>query len=217
MPLRALLFDFDGVLADTENIHVAAWQRTLAALGWEVDDATCARAAEVDDRVFLADLFAARRIEGGDLDGWLARKQELTVALLTDSPRLYPGAARLVEAVRGRVRLAVVTTTWRANVAAVLGASGLADAFDLVIAKEDVAEVKPDPEGYRLALARLGVAPREAVALEDSPTGLDAARAAGVRLVAVGHRRPPGDWSTGADYLPDLTKTADLLARWQLA
>ena len=58
--------------------------------------------------------------------------------MLKDSPRLYPGVADLVRAVRGRLRLAVVTGTWRANVEAVLGASGLADAFELIVSKEDV-------------------------------------------------------------------------------
>src|SRR5437588_11468562 len=110
--LRALLLDFDGVMADTENIHIAAWQRTFAELGWEMADEVCARAAEEDDRLFLASIFAERKIEGGDLDGWVRKKQELTIALLLDSPRLYPGVTELVRAVHGRPRLAGVTGTW---------------------------------------------------------------------------------------------------------
>jgi beta-phosphoglucomutase len=50
MPLKAVLFDFDGVIADTDNHHIAAWQRTLAAMGWQVVDEVAARAAEIDDR-----------------------------------------------------------------------------------------------------------------------------------------------------------------------
>jgi beta-phosphoglucomutase len=217
MPPRALLLDFDGVIADTENIHVAAWQRTLAAMGWEVADEVCARAVEVDDRIFLAELFAARKIEGGDVDGWVARKQAMTVSLLADSPRLYPGVPALVRAVRGRARLAVVTTTWRDNVATVLRASGLDDAFELVVAKEDVREVKPDPECYRKALRRLRVPAGDAVALEDSPSGLAAARGAGVRAVAVGHRLPRGGWVGDSDFLPDLRKTSAVLAAMGIA
>src|SRR5262245_54222506 len=120
MSLRAILFDFDGVIADTENVHVAAWQRTFAALGWEVADDVCARAAEVDDRAFLAEIFAEKGIEGGDVEGWVRRKQRLTVQMLADSPRLYPGLAELVIRLRGRYRLAVVSGTWRENVAVVL-------------------------------------------------------------------------------------------------
>src|SRR4051794_18880261 len=148
MPLRAVLFDFDGVMADTENIHVAAWQRTFADLGWEVSDEVCARAAEEDDRAFLAAVFAERKIEGGDIAGWTGRKQALTIAMLRDAPRVYPGLAALVEAVRGRLRLGVVSGTWRANVEAVLGASGLRPAFDLIVGKEDAKEAKPAPDGY---------------------------------------------------------------------
>src|SRR4051812_31493956 len=109
MPLRAVLFDFDGVMADTENIHVAAWQRTFADLGWEVADEACAGSAEEDDRAFLARIFAEREVEGGNVGGWVLRKQELTRAMLRDSPRLYPGVSPLIRKLRGRVRLAVVT------------------------------------------------------------------------------------------------------------
>src|SRR5689334_19316005 len=101
MPPRALLFDFDGVIADTENVHVAAWQRTFAAMGWEAADEVCARSMEVDDRVFLSEVFARREITDGDIDGWVGRKQELTLSLLTDAPRVYSGVAALVDRVKG--------------------------------------------------------------------------------------------------------------------
>jgi beta-phosphoglucomutase len=203
MPTRAVLFDFDGVIADTENVHVAAWQRTFALMGWLESDETCTRAAEVDDRAFVSEVFSRRKIDGGNVEGWVARKQELTLRLLADSPRLYPGVAELVGALEGKVRLGVVTTTWRGNVEAVLRSSGLARAFEVIISKEDVKAPKPNPEGYRLALKKLGLPSPDVVALEDSPTGLEAARKAGARVVAVGHRRPEGEWSGDAPYLPD--------------
>jgi len=211
MSLRALFFDFDGVMADTENTHVAAWQRTFARLGWVVADEVCARAAEEDDREFLTSIFNTQGIAQGNVAGWVKLKQELTIAMLTDSPRLYPGIDILIRRVRGRLRLAVVTGTWRANVDAVLKASGLAEAFELVVSKEDVAAAKPAPDAYSLALRKLGLHAREAVALEDSPTGLASARAAGVRCLAIGHRRPPGEWVGTADYLADLTDTQKVL------
>ena len=124
MPPRAVLFDFDGVIADTENIHVAAWQRTFGLMGWRYRPTSLRRAAEIDDRDFLAEVFAGKEIDGGDVDGWVRRKQELTVALLADSPRIYPGVAELVARLRGRVRLAVVSTTWRENIETVLRAAG---------------------------------------------------------------------------------------------
>jgi HAD superfamily hydrolase (TIGR01509 family) len=217
MSLQALLFDFDGVLADTENIHVAAWQRTFAELGWEVPDEVCVRAADEDDRAFAASVFESAKIEHADVAGWVLRKQALTIALLNDSPRLHPGVAALVEAVRGRVRLAVVSGTWRANVMTVLQAAGLSSAFELIVGKEDVAAAKPAPDGYRLALERLGLEPSQAIALEDSATGLSAAQAAGLRVLIVGHRRAMGDWVGSADYIPRLLPTDRILAKLGLA
>ncbi|WP_435021506.1 HAD family hydrolase [Tundrisphaera sp. TA3] len=216
MPTRAVLFDFDGVIADTENVHVAAWQRTFGALGWDESEEACLRAMEVDDRQFLAEVFARRGIEGGDVEGWVRRKQDLTLSLLADAPRIYPGVAELVARLKEYARLAVVSTTWRANVEAVLRSAGLLDVFPIIIAKEDVAAPKPDPEGYRLALARLGLDAEDAAALEDSPTGLAAARAAGLRAVAVGHRRPMGDWAGEAEFVADFADPSAVLRVLQI-
>ena len=200
----AVLFDFDGVISDTENVHVAAMERTLALMGWEIDPDDSARAAEEDDAALLRELLAARGVVDADLNGWIARKQALTTELLHDSPRLYPGVACLVEAIRGQARLGIVTTTDLANVRAVLTAAKLTDRFEIIVSKGDSTRPKPADDPYRTALERLRLAPEQAVAIEDSPTGLASARAAGIRVVAVGHRRPIGDWSRTADAtLPD--------------
>jgi HAD superfamily hydrolase (TIGR01509 family) len=214
MPLKAILFDFDGVVADTENHHVAAWQRTLSFMGLQIPDEEAARSAEVDDREFLTELFTARDLPADKVDEWVARKQALAVELLRFAPRVYPGVAELVGALRGRARLAVVSGTWRQNVEAILGAAGLADAFDLIVAKEDVTRRKPDPEAYALALKKLRLSASSAAAIEDSPTGLAAARAAGIRrLIAVGHRRPSGDWVEDAAFLDGLKPIERTLAQ----
>jgi HAD superfamily hydrolase (TIGR01509 family) len=124
---------------------------------------------------------------------------------------VYPGVAELVERVRGSVALGVVTVTWRANVETVLNAAGLGDDFTVIVGKEDVSKTKPDPEGYRLAVERLGVAPAEAVALEDSRSGLRAARSAGLYAVAVGHRMPHGEWAGASPFVAALCPPGDVL------
>src|SRR5271154_2749206 len=120
MPLKAILFDFDGVIADTDNHHIAAWQRTLSTMGWQVVDDVAALATEIDDRQFLAELFAKHEFPPDKIDHWVRRKQLLTVKMLRDSPRLYPGVADLIRKLHGRARLAVVSGTWRENIQAVL-------------------------------------------------------------------------------------------------
>jgi len=217
MLARALLLDFDGVIADTQNHHIAAWQRTLCALGWHVPDEVSARSAEIDDRDFLRELFASQQIEGGDIEGWVRKKQALTVSLLRDAPRIYPGVHELVGRLHDRMRLAVVTGTWRQNVEAVLAASGLAGAFELIVSKEDVNRVKPDPEAYLLALRRLECSGSQAVAIEDSPSGLAAATAAGIPCIALGHRREFGEWVGSAVYFSGLEPVSGLLQYLRLA
>jgi sugar-phosphatase len=212
MPPRGVLLDFDGVIADTENHHIAAWQRTLSAIGWEVPDEVCLKAMEQDDRVFLAELFERQQIKGGDVEGWVRKKQALMRTLLADAPRVYPGVVRLVGQLHGKVVLGVVTTTWRENVLAVLDAVGLRRSFALILAKEDVSVPKPDPECYRRALQCLSLFPEDAVALEDSPGGLAAARGAGLHAVAVGHRRPRGEWAGEAPFVASLEDTDAVLA-----
>ena len=76
MRLKAILLDFDGVIAETDNHHVAAWQRTLAVMGWQVPDEVAARSAEIDDREFLAQLFAERGIVSDKIEEWVRRKHK---------------------------------------------------------------------------------------------------------------------------------------------
>jgi beta-phosphoglucomutase len=211
MPPKAILFDFDGVIADTDNHHIAAWQRTLAVMGWQVAEEVVAQSVEADDRDFLAQLFAHRGIAGGNIDEWVRRKQELTVQLLRDAPRLFPGVVDLVRILAGRARMAVVSGTWRANIHAVLKAADLAASFDVIIGKEDVTARKPAADPYQLALKRLRLVAKSTVALEDSPTGLASARAAGIRTIAIGHRRPAGDWIGDAPYIPGFEPASALL------
>lgn len=211
MKIRALLFDFDGVLADTENVHIAAWERAFARMGWDVSPEVCAKAAEQDDREFLREILLSRGVADGDIEGWTRYKQGQTLEMLRDVPRLYPGASRLVRRLSGEFPLAVVSGTWRSNVETVLESAGLVEHFRVVVAKEDVGRPKPDASAYRLAAERLGIPPGECFALEDSPTGLAAARAAGVSVAAVGHRRAAGAWSEGASFIPDLRDTEAVL------
>lgn len=212
MSPTAVLFDFDGVIADSENYHVAAWQRTLIRMGWELSDEAASAALEMDDRDFAAELFARRGLEDADVDGWVRKKQDLTLEMIRLHPRIYPGVAELLRGLKkGRVKAAVVSTTWRENVETFLKAAGLADLVGVIVGKEDVKALKPAPDGYLAALKKLKVAASKAVVVEDSPRGLAAAEAAGVARVAVGHRRGPGDWTGDARFLADFESLDETL------
>jgi HAD superfamily hydrolase (TIGR01509 family) len=213
MPPSAVLFAFDGVLADTENYHVAAWQRTLARLGWDVPDEIASRSTEVDDHTFVAEVFARRGIVQADVDGWVRLKRGLVLEMIRSSPRLFPGAADLVRELAGRARLAVVADAPRAHVEALLEGTGLADRIDLIVAAEDAKAPRPEPDGLALALRRLGVDAAQAASIEGAPDGLLAARAAGLSCLAVGHRRPFGEWVGDAPYVSGFEPAAGILAQ----
>lgn len=209
----AVLFAFDGVLCDIENVHVAAWERTFAELGWPVPAADCERAAEMDEHQFLAEWFRGIRVPDPNLDAWIGRKRAIAEAMLSASPRLFPGAKALAGALAGsgRARLGVIGISPRPLIESCLRGAGLADLFAVVLGREDVERAKPAPQGVSEALRRLGVEPSRAFVLDNDPNGMAAARGAGATPVAIGHRLPEGGWTGGARYFRGLRDRDALL------
>jgi beta-phosphoglucomutase len=187
-PAAAVVFDFDGVLADTEAMHLSAFQQVFAARGWPLD------AREYfdeylgyDDRA-LVRLYGARhdhRIAASDVETLVARKADVFQQLVTGGHVLYPQARDAVRRLGEAFPLAVATGSFREEVVAILTAVGLIDAFAAVVAADDVRRPKPAPDTYAVAVARIGVEPARAVAIEDSAGGLSAARAAGLRTIGL--------------------------------
>ncbi|HEY3523424.1 MAG TPA: HAD family phosphatase [Candidatus Limnocylindrales bacterium] len=181
---RAVVFDMDGLLLDSERAWEAAERRFMAAHGTELteDDRRASLGRSVDE---VVGWFAGRIGWPPDRVGEL--RDQLMGLVWAEYTQISPmqGAQELVARLRGRVRLGIASNTDRALVEHALVASGLADAFDAVVTADDVEHPKPAADVYLLACARLGVRPEEAVALEDSETGVAAAKAAGVWCIAV--------------------------------
>jgi len=208
----AVLFDFNGVLVDDEDVHFEAFRRTLAAAGVTIDHRVYRRFLGYDDHGTIVALLAHYDRRDAFDDVGLARavadKQDVYAQLAGRHPRLGFGARALVQALRAAgARLAIVSGARRAEIDPVLDAAGLRDCFDVVVAAEDVTRGKPDPEGYRLARARLEAAagaPLDAVAIEDAPAGLRAARAAGVRCVGLATTCPAAELEGADEIAPSL-------------
>lgn len=177
------MFDLDGLLLDTEEAWTSAERTLFERYGKEF--------GREEKRLLLGTSFETG---GRILERLLARPGralELSAELLVlVSERLLagaeplPGARELVGALRGRP-IAVASNSPHAFVAAALEAAGLADAFGVVVTADQVPEAKPAPDTYLEACRRLGARPAGSVALEDSPTGVAAARAAGLYVVGV--------------------------------
>jgi HAD superfamily hydrolase (TIGR01509 family) len=202
--LRALLFDFNGLLVDDEPLHFRLFQQILAEEGVALAESDYyGRFLGFDDRgCFLGALAeAGRPADPIAVSRLVARKATYYQEEIRASGYpFFPGAVELVRAARAAgLMLGVVSGALRDEVEGALGQRGLGRCFKVLVTAEDVARGKPDPEGYRLALARLNaepplperlVHPHEVLALEDSPAGLDAAAAAGLRTLGVAHTYP---------------------------
>ncbi|MGY0236995.1 HAD family hydrolase [Longispora urticae] len=184
---RALLFDFDGLVLDTESSLLAAWQAEFDLLGLPLDRHRYVAASFRDhsdtilERVEeLAGALSAAR--AGELVERIRLRHFATASALP----AMPGVRDLLAGARAAgVRTALTTSSSRAWVSPHLERLGLPGLFDVAVYREDVAASKPAPDAYRLTLHLLGVPPTGAVALEDSPRGVRSATAAGVRCVAV--------------------------------
>lgn len=193
---RAVLFDFNGVLVDDETYHWRAFREVLAPFGVRLtrprynarylvyDDRTALQAMLRDARLGAA-LRGTARPRAATIERLLRRKRQV-YARLASRVRIETRAARLVRAVARRVPVAVVSGASRREVAAALRRARLARLFRAIVTAEDVRRPKPRPDGYRLALRRLGLRDgRGCLAIEDSPGGVAAARAAGLEVIGV--------------------------------
>lgn len=174
----ALLLDLDGTLVDSEAIHRRGYAAFFAHRGWDVPDLSIFTGRRAED------VFATVTGPWTGLDPQALHAEALPF-VPADPPVAVPGAVALLEAARNAgVPVAVVTSAGPAWVERSLTeALDRSDAVAEIVTADDVVDGKPDPTGYALACERLGVAPASAVAVEDSPAGVRAARGAGVRRV----------------------------------
>ncbi len=219
--LGALLFDVDGTLAETEEGHRAAFNAVFAAGGlpWNWTQAHYRDLLRVTGgkermlshaRLHDPERFAEVEARVGELHQ--AKNARYAQWVAANGGALRPGVRRLIgEAKAAWLRLAIVTTTSRANIDALLAAAfGGANPFDVMICGEDVSRKKPDPEAYVVALERLGLAPEAGVALEDTRNGVLAARAAGLDVIVTPSLYSEGEDFSGASLVaPDLDRGPD--------
>ncbi len=186
---RAVCFDHDGTLVDSEPIHFRLWRDVLVPHGVTLTEAQYKeRYSGVPTLANAQDLVARHDLAVPVEALALAKHQAMSEFVTRAAFPLLPGVAEAVARLHADgLRLAVVTGTARISIDATLREHGLARYFETVVAAEDVVRNKPAPEGYLLAARRLGLAPAQCVAIEDTEHGVNAAAAAGVACVAVPH------------------------------
>jgi HAD superfamily hydrolase (TIGR01509 family) len=184
--IQALIFDFDGLILDTEVPDFASWQEVYDTFGCSLPFDDWAACIGTHSGAF--DVYSClERQLGREIDREAVRAQRrLRYREMVAAQAVLPGVeAYLADAARLGLKLAVASSSDRAWVTGHLTRLGLMERFQCVRCAEDVRQIKPDPELYRAALAALGLEPHQAVALEDSPNGVLAAKRAGLFCVAV--------------------------------
>jgi len=199
-PLQAIVFDFDGVIANSEPLHLQAFQQALAEQGIELTDREYyARYLGYDDVGMFQALARDRRIAMSDRDvtALVTLKGVKLQAMLDAGSVLFPGAADFIRQAAAAVPIAIASGALHHEIHEITDAAGLSSLFTVIVASGDTPESKPSPAPYLLAFERLrqstGLAldARRCVAIEDSRWGLESARGAGLRCVGVTNSYPP--------------------------
>jgi HAD superfamily hydrolase (TIGR01509 family) len=184
--IRALILDFDGLILETEGPSYQTWEEVYRSFGLSLPFTTWSTIIGTTQGEFDPQRELQKQVPG-DVD-WEAvevRRQAAENALLEAQAALPGVVDYLSEAQRLGIKLGVASSSSSAWVTRHLSRLGLLSCFDYVCTADDVERVKPDPELYLTVLERLGVRPDEAIAFEDSPLGIQAAKHAGLVCVAV--------------------------------
>lgn len=180
---KALLFDWDGTLFHNHHFNYEVMRAALAdwdvpiTEAWFMENSGYSAKAMVE----MALGEAGATVDALDV---LTRRDQHANDRVDDVPA-SPAVMRLLLSMSGDRRIAVVTGSNRSNIQALLTHLDLEPKLDAIVTRDQIEHGKPDPEGYRLALARLGVEPEDAVVYEDSDTGVEAAMAAGIDVIDV--------------------------------
>ena len=186
--LRAVVFDFDGLILETEAADFQSWQDIYQLHGTDLALATWLPYIGAGHSSIKFDIYAHLEAQVGkalDRDKIRTMRRARYAELVAEQPLLPGVQERIAEALRLNLGLAVASSSSRDWVVNHLTRLGLFSSFSVVVTGDEVRYTKPDPELYLLALERLGVQASEALALEDSPNGVLAAKRAGLCCIAV--------------------------------
>lgn len=192
--IRAVFWDNDGILVDTEKLYFQATRELLLLAGVTLTLELFKRIS-LDEGRNAFDLAEEKGVPREEINRLHAERNRRYTKLLAGGVRILDGVEETLGSLRGKVIQAIVTSSRRSHFDAMHVRTGLPPFFDFILTREDYVLSKPDPEPYRLAMERSGFLPEECLVVEDSERGLRAALAAGIRCIVV-----PNDLTQGAAF-----------------
>jgi HAD superfamily hydrolase (TIGR01509 family) len=184
--VKAVIFDWDGTLADTKKAVVRSFQKVLVKAGCLVSDEFIERRVGIGTKKTLKEVLEECNVRFDDamLEKLAAEKIRIQ-ASLSNIVSLFEGVIELLEELQGRAKIALATMSSRKVVGKLLSEKRIGGYFDVVVSADEIVKPKPDPEVFLVSAARLGVDPEDCVVVEDSVFGVRAAKAAKMKCIAV--------------------------------
>lgn len=203
MPIQAVIFDMDGVITDSEPFYGEAVNAALNGTGHRLtaEDHSAIMGSSID---YTWEWVIERFKLKGPAEQWQAKYFREVVHILEEKAEPMPGIYALLDGLCAReLKLGLATSSQRAWADAILGKLGVAERFQAIATRDMVRDAKPAPDLYLLAARGLGIRPSACLAVEDSPRGIQAARRAGMPVVALRTASTAGLDISGADFLLD--------------
>ena len=192
--IKAIIFDFDGVITDSEPVHLKMFQQVLSELSISISKQEYYETyLGMDDKGCFTTVLQTHGLDASHevIQSLIDKKAKFMMEYLQNSVFIYPGVVDFVNKAKDRFRLAIASGALRHEIEFVLQQAGINYAFDLIVSAEDVIYGKPDPECFNKALERLNdssglqLKPGECVVIEDSIAGIEGTLAAGMKCIAV--------------------------------
>ena len=213
--MRGVVFDFDGVLADSEPLHLAACQQVFASVGVELSrEEYYAKYLGYDDPTMFRVLAAERgwEFDRKQIEALIAEKARVFDAIIESRDVLYPGAAECIERLAREFPLGIASGALRHEIEMILRRAGLDRHIRFIVASGDTPQSKPAPDPYARAAQLHQLPPSACVAIEDSRWGIESAKSAGLKCVGITNTYPAAELSRADRVIASLDDfTADLI------
>ena len=186
---RAVIWDMDGVIADTAPYHFSAWQETFRQRGVKFTEEDFRHSFGLRNENIIGDTLG--ETPQGEIEAIAREKEETFRSLIGHKIRPLPGVIALLRSLRGNgFKMAIASSTPMENIRLITGGLDIENCFQAIVSSQDVTEGKPSPQAFLLAAQRLGVEPKNCLVIEDAVAGFTAAKRAGMPCLAVTNTHP---------------------------
>jgi len=188
--LEAVIWDMDGVLADTAPYHLLAWRETFAKRGINFTEEDFMRGFGIRNDAIIKNTLG-KPITPDEIEAIAREKEAAFRRIIGKNIKPLPGVLELLRQLHDRgIRMAIASSTVIENIRLIVGSLGIKNYFEAIITGHDVTEGKPSPQVFLLAARRLGTEPKNCIVVEDAVAGVKAAKSAGMYCIAVTNSHP---------------------------